>query len=179
MRPSPSKCPRGQPSLSYVFRGAPTTVAHQSPRASRHGRTARLLSIGFVVAGLLLSGVAVSGTASAADPGWGPGMPSPQPPKPTRSPAEPKTPAPSPTPTPTPSPTPTLIGSPGTHAAHDGYAYGFPEAPDCNEATLGSTCVGDDRGFYQGQCTSWVAHRLSQRNGISFSNWYAGRHWGD
>ncbi len=107
-------------------------------------------------------------------------MPSPQP---TRSAAEPKTPAPSPTPTPTPSPspsaTPTLVGSPGTHAAHDGYAYGYPEAPDCNEATLGTTCVGDDRGFYQGQCTSWVAHRLSQRNGISFSNWYAGRHWGD
>ena len=63
--------------------------------------------------------------------------------------------------------------------AHDGYAYGFPEAPDCNEATLGTDCVGDDRGFFQGQCTSWVAHRLSQRNGICFSNWYAGRHWGD
>ena len=154
-------------------------MRHMTPRRpSRHGRTARLLSVLFVVAGLLLSGHRRSRPPT---PGWGPGMPSPEPAEPTRSPSEPKTPAPSPTPTPTPtpSPTPTLIGSPGTHAAHDGYAYGFPEAPDCNEATLGSSCVGDDRGFFQGQCTSWVAHRLSQRNGISFSNWYAGRHWGD
>lgn len=73
-----------------------------------------------------------------------------------------------------------LIGSPGTHAAYDQYAYAFPEAPDCDESTLGNGgCVADNRGFFQGQCTSWVAHRLSQRNGISFSNWYNGRHWGD
>ena len=58
-------------------------------------------------------------------------------------------------------------------------ATASPRRPDCNEASLGTDCVGDDRGFFQGQCTSWVAFRLSQRNGISFSNWYAGRHWGD
>jgi surface antigen len=72
------------------------------------------------------------------------------------------------------------VGSPGTIEANATYGYGFPSAPDCDEtpATNGG-CVSDDRGFFQGQCTSWVAHRLSQLNGISFTNWYEGRHWGD
>ncbi len=160
-------------------------MASLSPRPRPRGRHrierrapgARALCVVLVVAGLLLSGTA----AATADPGWGPGAPEPGP-KPSANP-QPKNPGPK-TPAKTPAKPekeeePEPIGSPGTHAAHDGYGYGYPEAPDCNEATLGTTCVGDNRGFYQGQCTSWVAHRLSQRNGISFSNWYAGRHWGD
>ena len=71
------------------------------------------------------------------------------------------------------------VGVPGTHAAHGSYGYPYPAAGDCNEATLGGGCVGDDRGFLQGQCTSWVAFRVASRNGLSFSNWYAGRHWGN
>lgn len=121
----------------------------------------------------LVLGLALTVTATAvADPG-NPGGP-----QPTPSPTPTPTPTPSPTPTPTPPPEPK--GAPGTHAAHDVYGYGFPEAPDCNEATVApGGCIGDDRGFFQGQCTSWVAFRLSQRSDISFSNWYAGRHWGD
>jgi hypothetical protein len=70
--------------------------------------------------------------------------------------------------------------SPGTIEANASYGYPWPTAPDCDESTVSSSgCVNDGRGFFQGQCTSWVAHRLSQLNGISFTNWYAGRHWGD
>ncbi|MEO6511406.1 MAG: CHAP domain-containing protein [Nocardioides sp.] len=71
------------------------------------------------------------------------------------------------------------VGVPGTHVANGTYGYPYPAAGDCNEATLGGGCVGDDRGFLQGQCTSWVAFRLASRNGFSFSNWYADRHWGN
>ena len=39
-------------------------------------------------------------------------------------------------------------------------------------------CINDGLGFFQGQCVSWVAFRVAQRNGIDFSNWYQGRHWG-
>lgn len=70
--------------------------------------------------------------------------------------------------------------SPGTIEAHASYGYPWPTAPDCDESAVSSAgCVNDGRGFFQGQCTSWVAHRLSQLNGISFTNWYAGRHWGN
>jgi surface antigen len=70
--------------------------------------------------------------------------------------------------------------SPGTIEANASYGYPWPTAPDCDESTVSSSgCVNDGRGFFQGQCTSWVAHRLSQLNGISFTNWYRGRHWGD
>ena len=71
------------------------------------------------------------------------------------------------------------VGVPGTHVASNVYGYPYPAAGDCNEATLGGGCMGDSRGFLQGQCTSWVAFRLAARNGFSFSNWYAGRHWGN
>jgi surface antigen len=72
------------------------------------------------------------------------------------------------------------IGSPGTIEANASYGYAWPAAPDCDESPAGNGgCVDDGRGFFQGQCTSWVAHRLSQQNGISFTNWYEGRHWGD
>jgi hypothetical protein len=70
------------------------------------------------------------------------------------------------------------VGVFGTHTAA-GYGYPYPAAPDCNEGSLGEGCVGDSRGFLQGQCTSWVAYRLAMRNGLSFSNWYAGQHWGN
>lgn len=72
------------------------------------------------------------------------------------------------------------LGSPGTIEANATYGYAWPLAPDCDESpATNAGCVDDGRGFFQGQCTSWVAHRLSQLNGISFTNWYAGRHWGD
>ncbi len=71
------------------------------------------------------------------------------------------------------------VGVPGTHVASGTYGYPYPAAGDCNEATLGGGCMGDARGFLQGQCTSWVAFRVAARNGLSFSNWYAGRHWGN
>ncbi len=72
------------------------------------------------------------------------------------------------------------VGVFGTHRASASYGYPYPAAPDCDESAVSSAgCVGDARGFYQGQCTSWVAQRLGVRNGIAFSNWYAGRHWGD
>ena len=70
------------------------------------------------------------------------------------------------------------VGVFGTHVAA-GYGYPYAAAPDCNEGSLGAGCVGDSRGFLQGQCTSWVAYRLAMRNGLSFTNWYAGRHWGN
>lgn len=74
---------------------------------------------------------------------------------------------------------PVWTGVPGTNAAHDGYGYPWPAAPDCDESNVSSAgCVSDSVGFFQGQCVSWVAYRLAQRNGIAFSNWYEGRHWG-
>ena len=74
---------------------------------------------------------------------------------------------------------PVWAGYPGTNEAHATYGYPWPAAPDCNEAALGGGCVNDGLGFFQGQCTSWVAHRLGQRNGFTFSNWYRGVHWGN
>ncbi len=72
-----------------------------------------------------------------------------------------------------------IVGAPGTHQAHDTYGYPWPEAPDCDEGSVIAGCVNDGLGFFQGQCTSWVAFRLGQRNGLGFSNWYTGRHWGN
>lgn len=62
------------------------------------------------------------------------------------------------------------------HAA----SYPYPSAPDCDE-TPGSFdgCVADTWGFFQGQCTSWVAWRLNARNGVAFTNNYKGVRWGD
>ncbi|HYH34359.1 MAG TPA: CHAP domain-containing protein [Nocardioides sp.] len=71
-------------------------------------------------------------------------------------------------------------GVPGTNLAHDSYGYPWPAAPDCDESDVGAGgCVNDGLGFFQGQCTSWVAYRLGQRNGLAFSNWFGGRHWGN
>ncbi len=77
-------------------------------------------------------------------------------------------------------PEPVWTGVPGTNLAHDTYGYPWPAAPDCDESNVGTGgCVNDGLGFFQGQCTSWVAYRLGQRNGIPFSNWFEGRHWGN
>ncbi|MCU1426174.1 MAG: Esterase [Actinomycetia bacterium] len=63
--------------------------------------------------------------------------------------------------------------------------YPYPSAPDCDEQT-GTNCVGDQWGFTQGQCHSWVAYRLNQLNakqlrGGRFDANYrqpAGQRWG-
>lgn len=76
--------------------------------------------------------------------------------------------------------TPVWAGYPGTNEAYDAYGYPWPAAPDCNEVSVDAgACVNDGLGFFQGQCTSWVAHRLGQRNALAFSNWYAGVRWGN
>jgi len=77
-------------------------------------------------------------------------------------------------------PEPVWTGVPGTNLAHDTYGYPWPAAPDCDESDVASGgCVNDGLGFFQGQCTSWVAFRLGQRNGLAFSNWFDGQHWGN
>ena len=142
-------------------------MARGMHRASTRRRDARPV---VVLAVALVLSVAVGLPRAFADPGLGkpgpangqsqPGRPGDQADKPEK-PEEP-------------------VGSPGTIAANASYGYAWPLAPDCDEtpATTGG-CIDDGRGFFQGQCTSWVAHRLSQLNGISFTNWYKGRHWGD
>ena len=77
-------------------------------------------------------------------------------------------------------PEPVWTGAPGTNFASDTYGYPWPAAPDCDESNVGAGgCVNDGLGFFQGQCTSWVAFRVGQRNGIAFSNWFGGRRWGN
>jgi surface antigen len=68
-------------------------------------------------------------------------------------------------------------GTAGTAAAAQYYAYPYPHPPAC---TNGGACVADKWGFYRGQCTSWVAYRLNQRGGVSFTNSYGGKGtWGN
>lgn len=68
-------------------------------------------------------------------------------------------------------------GPAGTRAAAKFYGYPYPHPPAC---TGGGKCVADKWAFYRGQCTSWVAYRLNQIGGISFSNYYGGKgRWGD
>ncbi|MEX2108391.1 MAG: CHAP domain-containing protein [Solirubrobacterales bacterium] len=58
------------------------------------------------------------------------------------------------------------------------YGYPYPSAPDCYEpGGSGGACAEDQWHFFQGQCTSWVAHRLSTRSGVSFSNSYKKQRW--
>jgi len=60
-------------------------------------------------------------------------------------------------------------------AAQYGYPYANP--PACTD---GGACVADKWYFYRGQCTSWLAYRLSQLNGFAFSNYYGGQgRWGN
>jgi surface antigen len=68
-------------------------------------------------------------------------------------------------------------GPAGTRAAARFYGYPYPHPPACTD---GGKCVADKWAFYRGQCTSWVAYRLNQIGGISFTNHYGGKgRWGD
>jgi surface antigen len=68
-------------------------------------------------------------------------------------------------------------GTGGPGAAHLYYGYPYANPPAC---THGGSCVTDRWNFYEGQCTSWVAYRLNQLNGIAFTDSYGGRGaWGD
>ncbi len=68
-------------------------------------------------------------------------------------------------------------GTSGPQAASQYYGYPYPNAPQCTAGA--QVCVLDQWKFYQGQCTSWVAYRLNQLNGIAFGDYYGGQHWGD
>jgi surface antigen/N-acetylneuraminic acid mutarotase len=73
----------------------------------------------------------------------------------------------------------TWPGTTGPAAAATYYGYPYPDAPVCPPSG-GSQCVADQWNFYQGQCTSWVAYRLNQLNGIAFNNSFGGNGtWGD
>jgi surface antigen len=66
-------------------------------------------------------------------------------------------------------------GKAGTAAAAKYFSYPYPHPPQC---TNGGACEADKWAFYRGQCTSWVAYRLNQLNGIAFTNSYGGKgHW--
>lgn len=68
-------------------------------------------------------------------------------------------------------------GQAGTQAAARVYGYPYPHPPAC---TGGGACVADRWNFYRGQCTSWVAYRLNEQQGIGFSNSYGGMgRWGN
>jgi surface antigen len=74
---------------------------------------------------------------------------------------------------------PAAISANGPQRASSGYGYPYPGAPDCSETGSSSRgCVLDKWLFYQGQCTSWVAHRLNQRSRLPFKNDYRGQHFG-
>ncbi len=138
---------------------SPSAPRHRLERPARRPR-ARLI-VGLLVALVLIptgASFAVPGSVPPNNPpGQGAGAPTPTDPQ-----------------------TPVWAGYPGTNEAHDSYGYPWPAAPDCDESTAGTGgCVNDGLGFFQGQCTSWVAHRLGQRNGFTFTNWYDGVHWGD
>ena len=75
--------------------------------------------------------------------------------------------------------TETCPGSQGPKCASSQFGYPYPNAPDCSE-TGTAGCVLDQWRFYQGQCTSWVAYRLNQLNGVAFDDFYGGKGaWGD
>lgn len=64
---------------------------------------------------------------------------------------------------------------PGAAARYYGYPYASP--PAC---THGGACRADRWAFYQGQCTSWVAYRVSAGDKIAFTNSYGGKgSWGN
>jgi surface antigen len=67
----------------------------------------------------------------------------------------------------------------GTQVAHAKYGYPYPDAPDCTEVGSNAGCVADKWKFFQGQCTSWVAHRLNQLNKVAFTNIFRGFRWGN
>ena len=67
-------------------------------------------------------------------------------------------------------------GTSGPAAAAADYGYPYTDPPACTD---GGACVPDQWDFYEGQCTSWVAYRLNQLNGVAFSNSFGGQGtWG-
>ena len=68
-------------------------------------------------------------------------------------------------------------GTHGPTAANTYYGYPYPAAPQCTAGAY--KCVDDKWLFYQGQCTSWVAYRLNELNGIPFNDSYRGKKWGN
>ena len=63
-----------------------------------------------------------------------------------------------------------LLGNRLTVYAYNDYPY--PSIP-------AGTLITDEYRFYKGECTSFVAWCLNSRNGVSFTNYYLGREWGD
>ena len=106
-------------------------------------------------------------------------------------------PPPAPTPTPTPSPTPAKPGE--TPAPVEPPPPPPPPPPPVFDPVTGHTydprgprptcarrvwsingSIGDSWGFVLRNCTSFVAWRLHQRNGMTgFANDFRGEHWGD
>ena len=104
---------------------------------------------------------------------------------------------PTPPPTPSPSPTPTKPGEPA--APVETPPPPPPPPPPVFDPVTGHTydprgprptcasrvwsingSIGDSWGFVLRNCTSFVAWRLHQRNGLSgFANEFRGEHWGD
>ena len=67
-------------------------------------------------------------------------------------------------------------GSAGPAAASKYYGYPYPNPPNCGVVH----CSPDMWDFFPGQCTSWVAYRLNQLNGIAFKDSYGGAGaWGN
>ncbi|MGH3188218.1 MAG: CHAP domain-containing protein [Streptosporangiaceae bacterium] len=67
-------------------------------------------------------------------------------------------------------------GTSGPGEASKYFGYPYPDPPACTD---GGACVLDKWKFDQGQCTSWVAYRLNELNGISFTETYRGQSWGN
>jgi surface antigen len=70
----------------------------------------------------------------------------------------------------------TWPGAAGPKAAEAYFGYPYPNAPACTDR---GACDLDAWDFYQGQCTSWVAYRLNELNGVAFNDHYGGQHWGN
>jgi Ricin-type beta-trefoil lectin domain/CHAP domain len=62
-------------------------------------------------------------------------------------------------------------GTNGPGAAQKYFGYPYPDPPACTD---GGACIFDKWDFDQGQCTSWVAYRLNEMNGIAFTDTYRG-----
>jgi surface antigen len=60
-------------------------------------------------------------------------------------------------------------GTGGPAAAYKYFGYPYSSPPAC---TNGGACITDKWNFFEGQCTSWVAYRLNELNGIAFTNQY-------
>jgi surface antigen len=68
-------------------------------------------------------------------------------------------------------------GTSGPGAAYKYFGYPYSNPPTCTAGD--NKCVTDKWGFFEGQCTSWVAYRLNELNGFAFSNQYGGHGtWG-